>query len=93
MELRSFAQSLMDWIIHIGNMSAARDTNIHIAVLSTRSIVVARHPHTNDAFLLDGRRFYVSRGFAEVDIRATPNFTFTLIAAHFEIAPARARSR
>jgi len=59
------------------------DTNIHVAVLSKLPIV-AHHPHTNDAFLLDGRRFYVSRGFAEVDIRATPNFTFTLIAAHLK---------
>jgi endonuclease/exonuclease/phosphatase family metal-dependent hydrolase len=59
------------------------DTNIHIAVLSKLPIV-ARHPHTNDEFLLDGRRFYVSRGFAEVEIRASPNFTFTLIAAHLK---------
>ena len=59
------------------------DTNIHVAVLSKLPIV-ARHPHTNDAFLLDGRRFYVSRGFAEVDIRAAPDFTFTLIAGHLK---------
>jgi endonuclease/exonuclease/phosphatase family metal-dependent hydrolase len=59
------------------------DTNIHIAVLSKLPII-ARHPHTNDAFLLDGRRFHVSRGFAEVEIQATPNFTFTLIAAHLK---------
>ena len=59
------------------------DTNIHVAVLSKLPIV-ARRPHTNDAFLLDGRRFCVERGFAEVDIRAAPNFTFTLIAAHLK---------
>ena len=59
------------------------DTNIHVAVLSKLPIV-ARRSHTNDTFLLDGRQFYVSRGFAEVDIRATPNFTFTLIAAHLK---------
>jgi endonuclease/exonuclease/phosphatase family metal-dependent hydrolase len=59
------------------------DTNIHVAVLSKLPIV-ARHPHTNDAFLLDGRRFYVSRGFIEVDIRVAPNSTFTLIAAHLK---------
>jgi endonuclease/exonuclease/phosphatase family metal-dependent hydrolase len=57
------------------------DTNIHIAVLS-RFPIVARHPHTNDEFLLDGRRFRVSRGFAEVEIQAATNFTFTLLAAH-----------
>ena len=59
------------------------DTNIHVAVLSRLPIVACR-PHTNDNFLLDGRRFPVSRGFAEVDIRAATNFTFTLIAAHLK---------
>ena len=59
------------------------DTNIHVAVLSKLPIV-ARRPHTNDTFLLDGRRFYVSRGFAEVDVRAATNFTFTLVAAHLK---------
>jgi endonuclease/exonuclease/phosphatase family metal-dependent hydrolase len=62
---------------------SGEDTNIHVAVLS-RLPIVARRPHTNDAFLLDGRRFYVSRGFAEVDIRAATNFTFTLLAAHLK---------
>ncbi len=59
------------------------DTNIHVAVLS-KFPVIARQPHTNDSFLLDGRRFRVSRGFAEVEIQAAPNFTFTLIAAHLK---------
>jgi endonuclease/exonuclease/phosphatase family metal-dependent hydrolase len=59
------------------------DTNIHIAVLS-RFPIVARHPHTNDEFLLDGKRFRVERGFAEVEIQAATNFTFTLIAAHLK---------
>jgi len=59
------------------------DTNIHLAVLS-RLPIVARRPHTNELFLLDGRRFQVKRGFAEVDIQAATNFTFTLIAAHLK---------
>ena len=59
------------------------DTNIHVAVLSRLPIVACR-PHTNDNFLLDGRRFSVSRGFAEVDIQAATNFTFTLIATHLK---------
>jgi len=59
------------------------DTNIHVAVLS-RLPIIARRPHTNDLFLLDGRRFRVERGFAEVDIQAATNFTFTLIAAHLK---------
>jgi endonuclease/exonuclease/phosphatase family metal-dependent hydrolase len=59
------------------------DTNIHLAVLS-KFPIVARHPHTNDLFLLDGRQFRVERGFAEVEIKAATNFTFTLIAAHLK---------
>ncbi|HEY4414661.1 MAG TPA: endonuclease/exonuclease/phosphatase family protein [Verrucomicrobiae bacterium] len=59
------------------------DTNIHVAVLSKLPII-ARRPHTNDNFLLDGRRFRVSRGFAEVDIQANTDFTFTLIVAHLK---------
>jgi endonuclease/exonuclease/phosphatase family metal-dependent hydrolase len=59
------------------------DTNIHVAVLS-KFPIVARHSHTNDEFLLDGRRFRVSRGFAELDIRTAPNFVFTLIASHLK---------
>jgi len=59
------------------------DTNIHVAVLS-RLPIVARRPHTNEYFLLDGKRFAVKRGFAELDIQAAPDFTFTLIAAHLK---------
>jgi endonuclease/exonuclease/phosphatase family metal-dependent hydrolase len=59
------------------------DTNIHIAILS-RLPIIARRPHTNDLFLLDGRQFRVERGFAEVDIQTATNFTFTLIAGHLK---------
>ena len=59
------------------------DTNIHLAVLS-KFPIVARHPHTNDSFLLFGRRFRVSRGFAEVDLQVGPNYRFTLITAHLK---------
>jgi len=59
------------------------DTNIHVAILS-RLPIRASHPHTNDSFLLDGRRFSVSRGFAEVNLQAATNFTFTLMAAHLK---------
>jgi len=59
------------------------DTNIHVAVLS-RFPIVARRPHTNDAFLLFGRRFRVSRGFAEVDIRVGDRYLFTLITVHLK---------
>ncbi len=59
------------------------DTNIHVAVLS-KFPFVTRRPHTNDHFLLGGRRFQVSRGFAEVSIQVHPRYTFTLIAAHLK---------
>lgn len=59
------------------------DTNIHVAVLS-RFPIVARRPHTNENFLLNGRRFQVSRGFAEMDIQVSPKYKFTLIAAHLK---------
>jgi endonuclease/exonuclease/phosphatase family metal-dependent hydrolase len=59
------------------------DTNIHVAVLS-KFPIVARRSHTNELFLLDGKRFQVKRGFAEVDIQAATNFTFTLLAAHLK---------
>jgi endonuclease/exonuclease/phosphatase family metal-dependent hydrolase len=59
------------------------DTNIHVAVLS-KLPVVARRPHTNEGFLLDGKRFQVKRGFAEVDLQAATNFVFTLFAVHLK---------
>jgi len=59
------------------------DTNIHVAVLS-KFPITARRPHTNDNYLLGGRRFSVSRGFLEVDIQVTPNYSFTLLGAHLK---------
>jgi endonuclease/exonuclease/phosphatase family metal-dependent hydrolase len=62
---------------------SAWDTNIHVAVLS-KFPIVARRPHTNDSFLLFGKRHYVKRGFAEVDIRVNDRYTFTLLTAHLK---------
>jgi endonuclease/exonuclease/phosphatase family metal-dependent hydrolase len=59
------------------------DTNIHVAVLSRLPIVASR-PHTTEGFLLNGRRFLVGRGFAEVDIRVNAAYQFTLLAAHLK---------
>ena len=59
------------------------DTNIQVAVLS-RFPIVARRPHTNDSYLLQGRRFHVGRGFLEVDIRVNPQYTFTLMTTHLK---------
>ena len=59
------------------------DTNIQVAILSQLPIT-ARRPHTNESFLLFGRRFRVSRGFAEVDIKVNERYSFTLITAHLK---------
>lgn len=59
------------------------DTNIHLALLS-RFPIVARHPHTNETYLLGGRRFFVSRGFMEEEIRVNANYKFALIAGHLK---------
>ena len=59
------------------------DTNIHVAVLS-KFPFTARRPHADDSFLLSGRRFRVSRGFAEVDVQVNTNYSFTLITAHLK---------
>jgi endonuclease/exonuclease/phosphatase family metal-dependent hydrolase len=62
---------------------AGFDTNIHVAILS-KFPFTARRSHTNDSFLLSGRRFRVSRGFADVDIQVNTNYSFTLITAHLK---------
>jgi endonuclease/exonuclease/phosphatase family metal-dependent hydrolase len=59
------------------------DTNIHVAVLS-RFAIVARNPHTNESFLLDGHRLEVKRGFAELEIQVNPKYKFALIVAHLK---------
>jgi endonuclease/exonuclease/phosphatase family metal-dependent hydrolase len=61
----------------------AHDSDIHLALLS-RFPFTASRPHTNENFLLGGRRFHVSRGFAEVDIQVNTNYSFTLVAAHLK---------
>lgn len=67
------------------------DTNIHVAVLS-RFPITARRPHTNENFLLGGRRFGVSRGFLEVDIRVNANYSFTLLGVHLKSKRAMAEA-
>ena len=59
------------------------DTNIHLAVLS-RFPFAARHPHTNETFLLSGRRFEVSRGFIELDVKVNSHYEFALLSAHLK---------
>ncbi len=64
---------------HVGG----HDTNIHVAVLS-KFPFTARRPHTEDSYLLSGRRYRVGRGFAEVDLKVNENYSFTLIVAHLK---------
>lgn len=59
------------------------DAHIQIAVLS-RFPITGRRSHTNESFLMKGRRFQVSRGFAEIDIQVNPRYQFTLISAHLK---------
>jgi len=59
------------------------DTNIFTAVLS-RFPIVRRASHTNESFLLNGRRWHVSRGIAEVEIAVTPAYRMTLWVAHLK---------
>jgi endonuclease/exonuclease/phosphatase family metal-dependent hydrolase len=54
-----------------------------VAILS-RFPFTARRPHTNETFLLSGRRYFASRGFAEVDIQVRSNYSFTLLSAHLK---------
>jgi endonuclease/exonuclease/phosphatase family metal-dependent hydrolase len=62
---------------------AGWDTNIQVAVLS-KFPITARRPHTSESFLLFGRRFRVSRGFAEVDFKVNDRYSFTLLTTHLK---------
>lgn len=59
------------------------DTNIQVALLS-RFPIVARRPHTNETYLLSGRRLHVSRGILEVDLEVTPQYRFTIFVVHLK---------
>jgi endonuclease/exonuclease/phosphatase family metal-dependent hydrolase len=64
---------------HVGGF----DTNIHVAVLS-RFPFTARRSHTNESYLLNGRRLRVSRGFAEVEVKVNDDYAFTLLTTHLK---------
>lgn len=61
----------------------SHDPNLHLAFLSKRPFAAQRH-HTNVSYLFQGRRHYVARGFAEVDISLGQNTTVTLMTAHLK---------
>lgn len=67
------------------------DTNIQVAVLS-RFPIVARRSHTQDNFLLNGRRFRLTRGIGEVEIQVSNQYSFTLFVAHFKSRRAAAEA-
>jgi endonuclease/exonuclease/phosphatase family metal-dependent hydrolase len=61
----------------------ARDTNIQVAVLSKFPITACRQ-HTNDSYLLMGRRHYVQRGILEVRLQVNSNYSFTALIVHLK---------
>ncbi len=65
------------------DLASGHDPYIQVAVLS-RFPIAASHRHTNDSFLLFGRRFFVSRGFLEVDLSIGSHYRFTLMCAHLK---------
>ena len=61
----------------------AADADIHVAVLS-RFPLTALRAHTNESFLLDGKRVPMKRGFTELGVAVATNWDFTLLAAHLK---------
>lgn len=59
------------------------DTNIYVAIMS-KFPIIERRSHTNESYLLRGRRFHVSRGFAEVDIKVNDKYKFTMFTCHLK---------
>ncbi len=66
-----------------GELVSGHDTNVHLAVLSQFPITACRR-HTNDTYLLMGRRFSVQRGFLEAEIQVTPDYLLTVLVAHLK---------
>jgi endonuclease/exonuclease/phosphatase family metal-dependent hydrolase len=62
---------------------AGHDPHISVALLS-RFPITARRPRSRESFLLLGRRFFVSRGFLEVDLQVAPDYQLTLFSAHLK---------
>ena len=84
-DLADLASSLRDRGLRYPHSESVQgpDTKIMVGILS-RFPFTRRRPHTNEQFLLDGRRLKVSRGFAEVEVAVTPRYRFTLINAHLK---------
>ncbi|HYE30368.1 MAG TPA: endonuclease/exonuclease/phosphatase family protein [Methylomirabilota bacterium] len=67
------------------------DPFLNLAVLS-RFPIIAQRAHTNENYLLRGKRFRAARGFAEVDLRVNPHYQFTLVTAHLKSRRASAEA-
>lgn len=61
----------------------AADPNLHLAFLSKLPIKARRH-HTNESFLLNGRRFQVARGFGEIEVETPGKQRLTILSAHLK---------
>ncbi len=59
------------------------DTNIFVAILS-RFPILSKYPHTNDGFVLDGRRFHCSRSTIEVVIDVDGRHRLTVLTTHLK---------
>jgi endonuclease/exonuclease/phosphatase family metal-dependent hydrolase len=68
---------------YLEHVSGGFDTNIFVGVLS-RFPFSARRSCTSESFLIGGKRFRVSRGFAWLEIKASESFSFALLAAHLK---------
>jgi endonuclease/exonuclease/phosphatase family metal-dependent hydrolase len=61
----------------------SRDTNLHLALLSKLPII-ARNSHTNENFLLQGRRFHSARGFADIQVQLPNGMQIRFLSAHLK---------
>ncbi|MCS7091167.1 MAG: endonuclease/exonuclease/phosphatase family protein [Verrucomicrobiota bacterium] len=59
------------------------DTNIQVALLS-RWPILARRSHTNETYLLNGRRLHVSRAILEVDVEIRSRYRLTMFVVHLK---------
>ena len=83
--LKELQARLRDRGLDLGNAELVQgwDTNIVVALLS-RYPIAQRRPHTNESFLLNGRRWHMSRGVGEVDVAVTPRYGVTVFVAHLK---------
>jgi endonuclease/exonuclease/phosphatase family metal-dependent hydrolase len=61
----------------------ASDPTLHLAFLSKLPIKARRH-HTNESYLLKGRRFEVARGFGEIEVETAGRQRITIMTAHLK---------